>query len=81
MIGSGWDARDDVQRLTDELADVARATARLLLDPRYDEAELAELDFRARQLRASIREASIAKLGVTEPVQLHAHSQPLVSGG
>ena len=44
----------ELDRLTDELARNARATAALLTSPRYDEAELAELDVRARTLRAAI---------------------------
>jgi hypothetical protein len=54
--GDGKGEKDpEVQRLTEELAEVARETARLLLRPRYDEAELAELDVRARDLRTRLR--------------------------
>jgi len=39
------------------LADVARATAKLLVTPRYDEAELAELEVEAWSLRRQIEQA------------------------
>ena len=58
-----------IRRLTEELAGVARETAQLLLNPRYDEAELAELDVRARQLRAAIRETASGGDAEPEPVQ------------
>lgn len=48
----------DVERLTEELAEVARATARLLLKPRYDEADLAQLEARRKELRERIRKLS-----------------------
>ena len=39
-----------------ELADVTRRIAHLLSQPRYDEAELAELDVRATNLREQVRQ-------------------------
>lgn len=39
-------------------ADVARAIAKLLVQPRYDEAALAELEVKARALRRQIERAS-----------------------
>ena len=54
--GSGPEG-NEVERLNGELAEIARATARLLLTPRYDEAELAYLDVRAREIRAAIQQA------------------------
>ena len=48
---------EELSRWKEELAELARRTARLLTTPRYDEAALAELDVRARELRARIRAA------------------------
>jgi hypothetical protein len=45
----------ELSALQDELAEVARGIARLLLKPGHDPADLAELDRRARELRARIR--------------------------
>jgi hypothetical protein len=56
---------EDVSELEQELARIARCIARLLLHPRYDEAELAELDVRARELRERI--GSAAPLRRVEP--------------
>jgi hypothetical protein len=47
----------EADRIRDELAGVARQIARLLIQPRYDEAELAELDVRARDLRQQLARA------------------------
>lgn len=52
MSAPGGDRATPVE----ELAEVARRIARLLSQPRYDEAELAELDVRANALRARVRE-------------------------
>jgi hypothetical protein len=57
----------DLPRLRESLAGVATSIARLLTRPRYDEAELAELDVRARDLRARIRHAEAALLEQREP--------------
>jgi hypothetical protein len=46
-----------IEQLRAELASVAMGIARLLSGERYDEAELAELDVRKRELRAKINEA------------------------
>jgi hypothetical protein len=51
------DTADRVAEWQEQLAEVARKTARLLTQPRYDEAELAELDVSATRLREQIREA------------------------
>jgi hypothetical protein len=48
---------DSAAALESQLAGVARKIAFLLTRPGYDEAELAELDVRAAQLRAQIRAA------------------------
>ena len=48
----------EADRIRDELAGVARQIARLLIQPRYDEAELAELDVRARDLRQQLARAT-----------------------
>jgi hypothetical protein len=62
-------AADEVARLNQELAATARATAMLLIQPRHDPAELAQLDVRAKELRAAIRQAeAVAQQG--EPVVL-----------
>jgi hypothetical protein len=72
----------EVQRLTRELATVAQDTARLLLCPRYDEAELAELDVRARELRARLVAAARDEHGATAPVVETRNTRGgLVSGG
>ena len=77
------DAEQEVERLTEELAEVARATARLLLTPRYDEAKLAELDRQRSELRTRIREISPTQDDLS-PLELR-HSVTsggrLVSGG
>jgi chromosome segregation ATPase len=44
----------EIEELRAELASVAMGIARLLSGERYDEAELAELDVRKRELRAKI---------------------------
>lgn len=49
--------RPGASELEDQLAAVARSIAKLLTQPRYDEAELAELDIAAQRLRERIREA------------------------
>lgn len=45
-----------IEELRAELASCAMEVARLLSGERYDEAELAELDVRRRELRARINE-------------------------
>jgi chromosome segregation ATPase len=45
---------EELDALNDELASVAMRIAALLSKERYDEAELAELDARAKDLRARI---------------------------
>jgi len=45
----------ELSALQDELAEVARNIARTLLKPGHDPADLAELDRRAKELRARIR--------------------------
>lgn len=45
-----------VRELENNLADVARRIARMLLDPGYEEARLAELDVEAAVLRQAISE-------------------------
>jgi hypothetical protein len=75
---------DDLARLNEALAATARATAMLLTRPRYDEAELAELDVRARTLRAAIGQAQPAPAVHDEPVTLACPGgsrAQLVSGG
>jgi hypothetical protein len=48
---------EGIEGLRTELASVAMEIARLLSGTRYDEAELAELDVRQRELRARLKEA------------------------
>jgi hypothetical protein len=50
----------DLAHLQGELASVTRETARLLLDPEYEEEELWNLDLRARELHGRIRSAALA---------------------
>jgi hypothetical protein len=70
----------EVRQLREELAGVARETARLLLRPRYDEAELAELDVRARDLRARLR--ALAPPRREPPAELFPYyGSRTVSGG
>jgi hypothetical protein len=74
----------DLARLNEELASTAREVARLLTRPRYDEAELAELEVRARKLRAAIGRAHAALAPEEEPVILTCPGGSrawLVSGG
>jgi len=74
----------DLERLNEELAATARAAARLLTLPRYDEAELAELDVRARNLRAAIGQAQPPAAEDDEPVILTRPGERrgwLASGG
>ena len=52
---------DDVEQFRGELAEVARDTARLLLQADYAESELLELDARAWELRARIRGAVVRR--------------------
>ncbi len=52
---TGRDESPDLSAARAELEKTARAIARLLLRSQYDEMELAELDVRARGLRAFIR--------------------------
>ena len=59
-----------------ELAGVARRTAELLTQERYDEAELAELDARAKELRERID-----ALKVPARQACWDGYSPLVSGG
>ena len=73
---------DDVAQLQGELAEVARDTARLLLQAGYAESDLLELDARAWELRARIREAAIRKAPEPEPRVASIRSGGgLVSGG
>jgi len=58
-----------LDRLWDELADVARDTARLLVQPDHDSAELLALDLRAQALRNRIRDTQ-PRRSQTEPVDL-----------
>lgn len=71
---------EHVAELELELARVARSIARLLLQPRYDEAELAELDVRARELRERIRSAAPPRRSEPEISTWYAGSR-LISGG
>ncbi|HSU14138.1 hypothetical protein [Longimicrobium sp.] len=73
----------EAERLRDELAGVARQIARLLVQPRYDEAELAELDVRARDLRQQLARA-MPPHDVEGPPELRlpvSYGGGLVSGG
>jgi hypothetical protein len=80
VIGSGCEPLSgSVESLTDELAEIQRVTARLLLTPRYDEANLAELSVRARDVRAAIRSALVGGSEGGKPVVVHAGA--LARGG
>ena len=67
--------------LQEELAEVARETARLLLDPEHDGADVLALDLRAEALRKRI--AALARQSdKPEPVELwRGGGALLVSGG
>ena len=73
----------DLAQLQVELASVTRETARLLLDPEYDEEKLWELDLRARDLHARIRSAALADgRPPSAPARPAPHgSAPTLSGG
>lgn len=80
VIGSGSaPPSGSVESLTDELAEIQRETARLLLTPRYDETNLAELTVRARDVRAAIR-ALVGGSAGGEPVVVH-DARALARGG
>jgi len=64
-----------------ELAHLARRIARLLLHPRYDEAELAELDVRARELRERIRSATPPRRQEPDISPWYGGGARLISGG
>ena len=73
---------DDIAQLQGELAEVARDTARLLLQPGYAESDLLELDARAWDLRARIRKAAIRQAPELElRVASIRSGGGLVSGG
>ena len=72
---------DHVSEMEQELAQVARRIARLLLHPRYDEAELAELDARARELRERIRSATPPRRMEPDLSPWYRGGTRLVSGG
>jgi len=72
---------EDVSELEQELARVARHIARLLLHPRYDEAELAELDVRARELRARIRSATPPRRQDPDVSPWYGGGSRVLSGG
>ncbi|HEU0053114.1 MAG TPA: hypothetical protein VFQ39_08045 [Longimicrobium sp.] len=57
---------NDLAAVRVELEKIARATAALLLTHDYDEAELAELDVRARELRAALAAARPVRVEVRE---------------
>lgn len=67
--------------LHEELAEVARETTRLLLDPEHDGADVLALDLRAEALRARIA-ALTPRQCRPEPVELRRGGGALlVSGG
>jgi hypothetical protein len=72
---------EHVSGLEQELAQVARRIARLLVQPRYDEAELAELDVRARELRERIRSATPPRRQEPDISPWYGGGTRLVSGG
>ena len=61
--------RDELERLWDELAGIARETAALLIQPDHESADVAALDVRADALRARIN-AIQAQRRRPEPVEL-----------
>ena len=73
---------DEVAKLQAETDAVTRDTARLLLQPEYDETELWELDGRARELRARLREvARVQQQPRSHRVLAARSSGGMVSGG
>jgi hypothetical protein len=67
--------------LQEQLAEVARDTARLLVQPQYDSADVEALDVRAADLRARI-DAAQADPRKAEPVELRrGYGGAWVSGG
>lgn len=67
--------------LQEELAEVARKTARLLLDPEHDGADVLALDVRAEALRRRVA-ALTCQPNKSEPVELwRGGGALLVSGG
>ena len=66
--------------MLEELASVARQTARLLSQPRYDEAALAELDVKAKELRERLREIDGRQRELRECMEGRS-SRGIVSGG
>jgi hypothetical protein len=73
---------DDGAQLQGELAEIARDSARLLLQPDYDESDLLELDAHAWELRARIRGAANRRAPEPEPRVASIRSGGgLVSGG
>ena len=60
---------DDLERLWEELAGVARETAALLIQPDHKSEDVAALDLRADDLRARIK-AIQAQRRPLEPVEL-----------
>jgi hypothetical protein len=74
---------EELATLQGELASVTRETARLLLDPEYEEEKLWDLDLRARELHARIRSAALAD-GRPPPAPVRPAprgSAPTLSGG
>ena len=70
-----------VAELQEQLAEIARETARLLVQPMHDSADVEALDGRAAALRARIAAAQ-ARNEIPEPVELRrGYGGPLVSGG
>jgi len=70
-----------VSELEDQLAAVAREIATLLIEPRYDEVRLAELDVTARDLRDRIREAQPPPVDTPDFLTARLGSGRLTSGG
>ena len=67
--------------LQEQLAAIARETARLLVQPQHDSGDVAALDIRAAALRERIA-AVQARNERPEPVELRrGYGGPLVSGG
>jgi chaperonin cofactor prefoldin len=66
--------------LQEQLAEIARETARLLVQPKHDSADVEALDIRAETLRARI--AAAEPQTRAEPVELRrGFGGPLLSGG
>jgi len=76
----GNEGADELDRLWDELAGIAKETAALLIQPDHESAHVDALDARADGVRARIKAIQAAQRRPPEPVELRCGSR-LLSGG